>query len=82
MKLLIMQFSPKSYYFIPLRAKYSLQHPVPSTLNSSIGVSTGWPTTTINLVAIDISIWTEINEEDVYCTSLAPSSGRMHTFVL
>jgi hypothetical protein len=28
MKLLIMQFSPPSYHFIPLRAKYSPQHPV------------------------------------------------------
>jgi hypothetical protein len=28
MKLLIMQFSPTSYHFIPLRSKYSPQHPV------------------------------------------------------
>jgi hypothetical protein len=28
MKLLIMQFSPTSFYFTPLRSKYSPQHPV------------------------------------------------------
>jgi hypothetical protein len=28
MKLLIMQFSPTSYHFIPLWSKYSPQHPV------------------------------------------------------
>jgi hypothetical protein len=28
MKLLIMQFSPTSYHFIPLRSKYSPQQPV------------------------------------------------------
>jgi hypothetical protein len=28
MKLLVMQFSPASYHFIPLRSKYSPQHPV------------------------------------------------------
>jgi hypothetical protein len=28
MKLLIMQFSPVSYYFIPLGSKYPPQHPV------------------------------------------------------
>jgi hypothetical protein len=28
MKLVIMQLSPASYHFIPLRSKYSPQHPV------------------------------------------------------
>jgi hypothetical protein len=31
MKLLIMQFSPPSYHFIPLRTKYSPLHPVLKT---------------------------------------------------
>jgi hypothetical protein len=35
MKLLIMQFSPLSRHFIPLRSKYSPQHPV---LCSSLNV--------------------------------------------
>jgi hypothetical protein len=33
MKLLIMQFSPISRYFISLRTKYSPQHPVSNTLS-------------------------------------------------
>jgi hypothetical protein len=34
MKLLIMQFSPISYHIIPLRSKYSPQHPVLKNLQS------------------------------------------------
>jgi hypothetical protein len=34
MKLLVMQFSPASYYFIPLLSKYSPQHPVLKCLRS------------------------------------------------
>jgi hypothetical protein len=33
MKLLIMQSSPASFHFLPLRSKYSPWHPVPDTLN-------------------------------------------------
>jgi hypothetical protein len=33
MKLLIMQFSPASYHFIPLRSKYSLQHMFSNTIS-------------------------------------------------
>jgi hypothetical protein len=35
MKLLIRQFSPTSYHFIPLQAKYSPQHPVLKHLNNN-----------------------------------------------
>jgi hypothetical protein len=35
MKLFIMQFSPTSYHFIPLRSKYSPQHPVVATSGRS-----------------------------------------------
>jgi hypothetical protein len=35
MKLLIMQFSPTSYHFIPLRSKYSPQHPVPPLMSET-----------------------------------------------
>jgi hypothetical protein len=40
MKLLIMQFSPPSCYFVPLRSKYPPQHPVltPPSLRSSLNV--------------------------------------------
>jgi hypothetical protein len=34
MKLLVMQFSPASYHFIPLWSKYSPENPVPRYLQS------------------------------------------------
>jgi hypothetical protein len=40
MKLLTMQYSPTSHHFLPLRSKYSPQHPFSNTLNicSSLSV--------------------------------------------
>jgi hypothetical protein len=41
MELLIMQFSPASYYFIPLRSKYSPQRPVQNTLSLFASLNIG-----------------------------------------
>jgi hypothetical protein len=39
MKLVIMKFSPLPCYLVPLRPKYSPQHPISNTLNVSDQVS-------------------------------------------
>jgi hypothetical protein len=46
MKLLIMQFSSTPYHFIPLRSKYSPQHPVLKHAQSMFFPKCQWPSFT------------------------------------
>jgi hypothetical protein len=70
MKLITVHFFPTSYYFVPLRSKYSPQHPVTKYPQSVVGIGTGY-----GLDDSGLRVRVPVGSRILFSTSSRPTLG-------